>query len=84
MKVHIALEGVELAFAEAGRVLRPGGSLVVTDFHPDATERGWKRTFADPTTGAVESIFSHAHRSDSYVGALESAMSRPRRASSTG
>ena len=32
-------------------MLRPGGSLVVTDFHPAAVGRGWKRTFTDPDSG---------------------------------
>jgi malonyl-CoA O-methyltransferase len=31
--------------AEAARVLRPGGWLVVTDLHPVASERGWSRSF---------------------------------------
>lgn len=35
----------EPALAEFARVLRPGGSLVMSDFHPAATARGWRRTF---------------------------------------
>jgi malonyl-CoA O-methyltransferase len=30
---------------EISRVTRPGASLVLTDFHPDAVRHGWKRTF---------------------------------------
>ena len=33
------------AMREFARVLKPGGSLVLTDFHPAAVERGWRRTF---------------------------------------
>ena len=32
-------------FAELARVTRPGGTLIVTDVHPDAIARGWSRTF---------------------------------------
>lgn len=31
--------------AEAARVLRPGGVLVLSDLHPVASERGWSRSF---------------------------------------
>ena len=33
------------ALCEFARVLQPGGSLVLTDFHPAAAARGWRRTF---------------------------------------
>jgi ubiquinone/menaquinone biosynthesis C-methylase UbiE len=32
--------------AEAARVLRPGGCLALSDLHPVASERGWRRSFA--------------------------------------
>ena len=32
-------------FAELARVTRPGGTLIVTDVHPDALRRGWTRSF---------------------------------------
>ena len=35
----------ERALAEFARVLRPGGALVISDFHPEAAARGWRRTF---------------------------------------
>jgi malonyl-CoA O-methyltransferase len=31
--------------AEIARAARPGGLAIVTDFHPEAFRRGWKRTF---------------------------------------
>lgn len=34
-------------YAELARVLRPGGSAVVTDFHPEAVRRGHARVFRD-------------------------------------
>jgi SAM-dependent methyltransferase len=34
------------AFAgEIARILRPGGTLIISDLHPDATTYGWRRTF---------------------------------------
>jgi malonyl-CoA O-methyltransferase len=36
---------MEPALAEIARTVRPGGQLIVTDFHPGAIDRGWKRTF---------------------------------------
>lgn len=40
---HVAHLGA--ALAEMARVLRPGGTLVYTDLHPDGASRGWQRTF---------------------------------------
>ena len=36
---------METPLAELARIVRPGGRLIVTDFHPDAHRHGWKRTF---------------------------------------
>jgi malonyl-CoA O-methyltransferase len=33
------------ALTEFARVLAPGGTLLISDFHPDAAARGWRRTF---------------------------------------
>ncbi len=40
---HIA--PMESGLTELARVVRRGGSLIVTDFHPAALRHGWKRTF---------------------------------------
>jgi len=33
------------AMREFARVLEPGGTLILSDFHPSAAARGWRRTF---------------------------------------
>ena len=33
------------AMAELARILEPGGTLLLTDFHPAAAAQGWRRTF---------------------------------------
>jgi SAM-dependent methyltransferase len=41
------LSALDALYRELGRVLRPGGSAVVTDFHPEAIRRGHARVFRD-------------------------------------
>lgn len=36
---------VAAAMAELARIAKPGARVIVSDFHPDALRRGWKRTF---------------------------------------
>jgi SAM-dependent methyltransferase len=40
------LDAPRQALREAARVLRSGGVLVLSDLHPVASERGWRRVFA--------------------------------------
>jgi malonyl-CoA O-methyltransferase len=35
------------AYTELARICRPGGRVIVTDFHPDAVAAGHRRTFRD-------------------------------------
>ncbi len=46
--------------------VRPGGWLVVSDFHPAATARGWDRSFTDSATGATRRIRQYAHPLHEY------------------
>src|SRR3954468_4617902 len=80
---------MESAFAEIARTVRPGGSLIVTDFHPDAYSRGWKRTFRgngqlyeiEIHPYSVESLFACAGRNGLVLqNALEPAFGEPERA----
>jgi hypothetical protein len=41
--------------------------LLVSDFHPCATLRGWQRTVADPATGREFAIEQHAHLLSEYL-----------------
>lgn len=64
---HVAdLDGAIEAMAE---VLRPGGCLLISDFHPYATLRGWERTFEgrDGRGGAIE---QHLHLFEDYMRAF--------------
>lgn len=47
------------AMREFARVLRPGGTLILTDFHPDAAARGWRRTFR--SGGQVYELENHPY-----------------------
>jgi ubiquinone/menaquinone biosynthesis C-methylase UbiE len=40
-----ALGYAPTCFPELARITRAGGTLIVTDLHPDALARGWSRTF---------------------------------------
>jgi malonyl-CoA O-methyltransferase len=48
------------AYREFYRVCMPGGYVFVTDFHPDATRAGHRRTFNDQA-GVVHEIESYVH-----------------------
>jgi ubiquinone/menaquinone biosynthesis C-methylase UbiE len=39
------LRPIEAAMEEIARIAAPGATVLITDFHPDALRRGWKRTF---------------------------------------
>lgn len=50
------LQPVRSTLRALGNLLAPGGRLIVTDFHPDALRRGWKRTYRHGgETVAIES-----------------------------
>lgn len=44
---HLAPEVMPRAFAEMARVLRPGGEVLLSDFHPYLYLSGGRRTFSD-------------------------------------
>jgi malonyl-CoA O-methyltransferase len=58
------LEGMLLQISE---VLRPGGYLLITDFHPYETLRGSVRSFKDEKNNRAYSIEQHLHLFEDYI-----------------
>jgi malonyl-CoA O-methyltransferase len=57
---------------ESARVLRKGGSLVYSDFHPIWAERGWERTF-ESAGGRTYRIPYHPHTLSDHRAGIERA-----------
>ena len=53
--------------AEMARAARMGGNVIVTDFHPEAFRRGWKRTFR--SGGRTFEVENHYHSLESLLEA---------------
>jgi malonyl-CoA O-methyltransferase len=66
---HVAELGP--AYAEMARALVPGGTAVVSDFHPEAHAQGHRRTFRSPD--GVWEIETYAHALAAHVIAAEDA-----------
>jgi len=59
-------------YAELARVCRLGGTVIVTDFHPDAVRKGHRRSFRDDK-GAVREIEHHVHQPGVHIRNAEKA-----------
>jgi SAM-dependent methyltransferase len=59
------------AVAEFARVARPGGHLLITDFHPDVVAEGWRTVYALP--GTVYLLPNISHTRAGYLNAVEEA-----------
>jgi len=54
---------------EFARVLRPGGYLLITDFHPDSVSYGWRTGFQQ--AGVKYMLPNMPHTRDDYLDALK-------------
>lgn len=60
------------AYQEFFRVSKPGGRLVVTDFHPEALSAGHARTFRDER-GLLHAVETHPHTTEQHERAAREA-----------
>ena len=58
----------EVTVAALARALAPGGRLIVSDFHPEASRAGWKRTFREGD--AVYEVENHPYSIEAVCAAV--------------
>jgi ubiquinone/menaquinone biosynthesis C-methylase UbiE len=63
------IKPIECAVTELARIVRPGGDLIVTDFHPGALSHGWKRTFR--SGGELYEVETHPYTIDQLLQCAE-------------
>lgn len=56
------------AVAEFARMVRPGGYLLITDFHPDVVAEGWRTVYTRP--GITYLLPNVSHTRDGYIDAI--------------
>ena len=66
------LPSLEEAYAELGRVCAPGGTVIVTDFHPAAAAAGHTRSFRD-AEGQLHHVEHHVFQPDDHLRAADAA-----------
>ena len=54
------IKNIEQAMREWARVLKPGGDLIISDFHPDVLAKGGKRTFMHNNKFVVIKNYVHS------------------------
>jgi malonyl-CoA O-methyltransferase len=61
------------AIGELARVLRPGGEILLSDFHPFGQLLGWERTFRTSSTdgGKIYSVQYYGHLHSTYFTAFQ-------------
>lgn len=53
---------LDASIAELARICRPGGSVIITDLHPEMTRRGIQARYRDAQTGDKFQIAGGGHR----------------------
>ena len=66
-------------FVEAARVLKPGGTLWISELHPERQRLGGQAHFADAVSGEVVHIPAYRHTVSEYANAAITAGLRVRR-----
>ena len=70
-----SLPDLQEPISEMCRVLKRGGTLLISEFHPVADGRGWKRTFCLDSHGGPQgtvAVQNYSRPLDDYVKAFES------------
>lgn len=62
---------ITAAVRECVRLVRPGGHILLTDFHPQAVAWGWRTAFVEP--GVRYRLPNPGHSRDDYLQALSGA-----------
>lgn len=65
------LPDLEDVLANISNLIRPGGQLLLSDFHPRAAAEGWQRTFSVPGSQRELAVRHHAHSIEDYRRPLE-------------
>ena len=63
------------AVAELERIVRPGGRVLISDWHPENERRGWRRVFEVPPQSGRSGRFAvehHFHSTEDYIRAFQS------------
>ena len=63
------------AVAELARVVRPGGRVLISDWHPENERRGWRRVFEVPSESGRSRRFAvehHFHSMEDYIRSFQS------------
>lgn len=60
---------IESAVRELARIVRRGGFLIVSDFHPGALRRGWKRTFR--SNGELYEVETYPYTTEQLIECAE-------------
>ncbi len=61
------LHGLDAIIAEMARVCRPGGRVLISDFHPEMLRRGYHARFREAPGGPKYQMQGEAHTVSDYV-----------------